>query len=56
MPEIAVWTGIVWCPCCASPVDVECVPEQPVELDCGVCGQPFLLAIDPARFAEHSLH
>lgn len=56
VPPPTMWTGIVWCPCCCSPVDVEALPETPAELDCGVCGQPFTLTIDPERFTEHSLH
>jgi len=49
------WTGIAWCPCCASPIDVVGEAGLRVSLTCGTCTQEFSMTIDPARFAEHAL-
>lgn len=46
--------AIVFCPCCASAVDVTARPEtQSFECDC--CGQQWTMIVDADRLAEHSL-
>lgn len=46
--------AIVFCPCCASALDVHGRPERQ-ELLCQSCGQAWAMIVDPERLAEHSL-
>ena len=46
--------AIVFCPCCASAIDVTARPE-PQTLHCECCGQDWQMIVDADRLAEHSL-
>jgi len=47
-------TVILFCPCCASPVDADAGPEAQT-FDCVCCGQIWTMVVDADRQAHHSL-
>ncbi len=46
--------AIVFCPCCASAIDVIILPHVQ-QLVCDACEQEWEMLVDADRLAEHSL-